>query len=335
MEDYHKKGGINRMNQLTVEQRQELSKKANSEKVNPTILKATHSGILKIGDQEIECAVLSDGRRVLSARTIYKTMRGKDPRAKERKKSEGAQIPIFLTPNNLKPFLINDISGGAHSLITYKNKNGCQTKGYECSMLTIACDIYLQARDAKVLTIDQEKLAQQCEMIMRGLAKTGLVALIDESTGYFEEKKKDEYRNIFLDYIREEQRKWEKEFPDQFFDMLYKLYNLKKTKRSPSFFGHLIRKYIYTPLANSNGAILEDLESKNPVVYAHGGRQYKMFQFLSDKVGLQALRNHLWQIVGIGNSSDSKEEFERRFKKAFPVISKNSLENHQLDFIAE
>jgi hypothetical protein len=72
-------------------------------------------------------------------------------------------------------------------------------------------------------------------------------------------------------------------------------------------------------LANSNGAILEMLDEKNPVVYVNGGRRYKMFSFLSDVVGLPSLRAHLWQVIGIGNSTTGKGQFERAFYKAFPV----------------
>jgi len=86
----------------------------------------------------------------------------------------------------------------------------------------------------------------------------------------------------------------------------------------PQFFAGVTRKYIYSPLAHSNGAILEMLEEKNPVVYATGGRKYKMFQFLSDVVGLPALRAMIWQFIGIGNASRSKDSFDKAFNRAFP-----------------
>lgn len=104
--------------------------------------------------------------------------------------------------------------------------------------------------------------------------------------------------------------------------MIYKLYGLKrKTPNSvkhPSFFGNFIRKYVYYPLANSNGAILEELDKKNPVVYASGGRKYKFHQFLADEIGLPAFRAHLWQVVGIGASATDKDTFDRSFYRAFP-----------------
>ena len=104
--------------------------------------------------------------------------------------------------------------------------------------------------------------------------------------------------------------------------MLYKLYGIRRfnpaCSQHPRFFAKFTRKFIYHPLANSHGKILEMLDEKNPVVYASGGRRYKLFQFLSEEVGMPAIRAHLWQVVGIGNASTSIKQFERNFYRAFP-----------------
>ena len=54
-------------------------------------------------------------------------------------------------------------------------------------------------------------------------------------------------------------------------------------------------------------------------MYANGGRRYKIFQFLSDEIGMPALRQHIWKTVGIGLSVGSKESFDRAFYSAFPA----------------
>ena len=91
-----------------------------------------------------------------------------------------------------------------------------------------------------------------------------------------------------------------------------------KGGRHPQFFAGFIRKYVYTPLADSKGAILEMLDEKNPIV-SKGKRKYKMFQFLSEIIGLPAFRAHLWQVVGILGSSRTKAEFDRSFNRVFPA----------------
>ncbi len=129
-------------------------------------------------------------------------------------------------------------------------------------------------------------------------------------------------QKLIEQFILSECKKWEQEFPDKFLDMLYRLYGLGRhnpdSTKTPRFFGKFIRKFIYAPLAYSKGAILEELDKKNPVVYAGGGRRYKMFQFLSDEIGTPALRQHLWQVIGIGKVSANAKQFERNFYRAFP-----------------
>ena len=102
--------------------------------------------------------------------------------------------------------------------------------------------------------------------------------------------------------------------------MIYSIYKLprKYKHKHPQFFAKFIRKYVYTPLLDSKGAILEMLDERNPTVYVGGGRRYKLFQFVEDEVGMPALRAHIWQITGIGNAAGTKNGFERGFNKAFP-----------------
>jgi P63C domain len=165
-------------------------------------------------------------------------------------------------------------------------------------------------------------LAIQAEIIVRSAAKLGIIALVDAATGYIEDVKKEEYLKAWKEFVRSEFRQWEQEFPNQYANMIYKLYGLKRRDprsfKHPKFFGWFTRKYIYHPLANSKGAILDLLDEVNPVVYAGGTRKYKLHQFLDEEIGVPALRQHLWQTIGIGNAARDKTDFERSFYRAFP-----------------
>jgi hypothetical protein len=79
----------------------------------------------------------------------------------------------------------------------------------------------------------------------------------------------------------------------------------------------LTRNYIYSPLADSKGAILENLDKKNPIIRKPDGkggyRKYKLFQFL-EEIGLAALQNQIGQFIAIGRLSKNKQEFKRNFE---------------------
>jgi hypothetical protein len=316
------KGGLARSASLSRDERKEIARKAalarwskQEVSLDPNAMaEASHQGDLPIGDVTLECYVLEDGRRLFHKRGMAKAL--------TLKSGGGNAFLKTISRKGLGSKIGPELWDKIENPIVFKPLNGDPAHGYDAGILIEICDAIVQARNDLSLAPSQAFLAVQAEIIIRSAAKVGIYALIDEATGFIADKRKAEYRELFQEFIRDELRQWEKEFPDQFFDMLYRLYGLKrrnpKSFKHPSFFGKFIRKYVYSPLANSNGAILEELEKKNPVVYSSGGRRFKMFQFLSDQVGLPAFRQHLWQVVGIGMGSADKASFDRAFSRAFP-----------------
>ena len=55
--------------------------------------------------------------------------------------------------------------------------------GYPATILADICDVVLAARQAGELQKQQEHIAQQCEILVRGFARVGIIALVDEATG--------------------------------------------------------------------------------------------------------------------------------------------------------
>ncbi len=328
------KGGTERAKKLTVEKRREIAKKAAEARWQRNALskatpEAETDGILRIGDVDLDVYVLNDRRRVINKKAMAKALN---------LKSEGGNAFLrSMTRPAIQAVMPEALKNKIESPIVFIALNGASADGYEAEVLIEVCDTLIEARNQVSLAPSQLFLAQQAEIIVRSAAKVGIVALVDEATGY-QDKTKFEYKELFDRFIREEFRQWEKEFPAKFFEMIYRIYRLKRHKPNstthPQFFGKFIRKYIYYPLAHSNGAILEKLEERNPVVYSGGGRRHKFFQFLTDEVGMDAFRQHLWQVVGIGEASIDKQQFDRSFYRAFPeaIPRKNT---DQLDFFAE
>ncbi len=277
---------------------------------------AVRKGNLELNNwANLDCHHLDNGQRVISQRS-FATIVG----FKRGGQGLGYRMASYLDQPTLKSRKIKKLSLGIRKPIEFKMKSGPIAYGYEATTLVEYCKAILEARSMGYMETKAAKgYALSCEAFIIGCAKVGIIAMIDEATGYIEDKAKTEYIEKFKEFIREEMREWEKEFPDQFFDMIYKIYGLeKKGANHPQFFGKFIRKYVYLPLANSSGAVLDQLDKKNPVVYATGGRKFKMHQFLTDEIGLPALRGHVWQVIGIGNSVRSKGAFDAAFERAFP-----------------
>lgn len=320
------KGGAARARALTKDERREIASRAAQArwaKINdPTSLPtAPHRGSLTIGETAVEAYRLNDGRRVISKKGMAEVLTLKSTGGNAFLRSmtrpgvrseispelwERIENPIYFKP--LDPDSGAEIGGTAD--------------GYEADTLIEVCKAIVAAYHNGKLHGSQYFLYVRAEIIIRASAKLGIIALVDNAVGYRPDVNLGEYQRLFQQFILDECRQWEKEFPSKYLDMIYRLYGLKRinpdSTKTPQFFGHFTRKYIYYPLAHSNGAVLAELDKKNPVVYAGGGRKYKMFQFLEEKVGLSALRQHLWQVIGIGQVSSNKDQFERNFRKAFP-----------------
>src|SRR6185312_609353 len=98
------RGGIARAEVLSPQARADIARKAAGARWNKGLPVATHPGTVNIGDWQIECAVLDDGRRVLSQRGFNRALGrshgGEDFRRKQESEA-GGEMPIFLGPKNL------------------------------------------------------------------------------------------------------------------------------------------------------------------------------------------------------------------------------------------
>ncbi len=291
---------------------EERAKKASNERWHPIVPKATHSGILNIAGQEIQCDVLNDGRRVLRQKNVLKAM-GKGSLGRyDQKKGKELNLPIFLTANNLIPYLEPDFMKRGE-LIFYKSMNGKKIQGYDAKILTEACKIYVKADDDKALFESQKSIAKVCRSMLYGLATIGIISLVDDATGFVEQRNRNELQEILDKYISEELRAWTRKFPDEFFKQVYKIHgwNYSKTGHHPQYLGKFINKYIYEKLPPM---VLQELQRKNPCD-ENGVRKHRHHQFLTDDIGDDNLKKQLVQTITLMKVSENVEQFKQLMEK--------------------
>jgi hypothetical protein len=278
------------------------------------IPKATHSGTLKIGKTEIPCYVLEDGQRILSTRGLLKSL-GRTSMVSKR--SEG-KYPVFLESRRLEPFIPKDLAvQGTLDAKPFKTDKGSKSKGYSADLLPTICEIYLKARDADVLLPNQLHIAKKCDILIRGFAKVGIIALVDEATGYESFRSRKALEKILDEFISQELRKWSKTFPDDFYQNMFRLrgwqYKPFSVKR-PSVVGRYTNDLIYSRLAPS---VLDELKKKNPKD-AKGRRKHKNFQWLTADVGDPRLREHLASVITLMKASSTWKKFYHLLNRALP-----------------
>lgn len=319
--DKHVKGGKARAESLSVEARSEIASSAakvrwDREKLLP---KATHRGEIRIRDIVLPCAVLTDGTRViteLSLNSILGTSGGGKQR--QLRKASGVNWPLALSSKALEQFLPLVFAEGELLPIEYKDGRR-KAKGYDAKILPKMCDVWLRARDAKVLQDQQLHKALAADMLMRGLAQVGIVALVDEATGYQDQREKDELHQLLGIYLSEEKLTWAKRFPDEFYKQIYRLHEWhwpSDGNKHPGYVGKLTNQLVYECLPKG---VLEELRVRNPKKEGSGQRQWKHHQFLSDDIGQNDLRDHLLQLITLMRISKNWPTFIGHFEFAFPT----------------
>jgi hypothetical protein len=181
------------------------------------------------------------------------------------------------------------------------------------------CEIFLDAREAKALLPSQMNTAKQSEILIRGLATVGIIALVDEATGYQEIRDRIALRKILDKYITDEWAKWTKTFPDEFYKELFRLkgvpYPPSAGSKKPSYVGHWTNDVVYSRLAPG---VLRELKKQVPRMPG-GSRKRKFHQHLTPEVGHPALKDHLSKVIflmrGFNKWSDFKRALERAAEK--------------------
>lgn len=310
-------GGIARANSLTPEERSRIAQQAADARWG--IPKATHRGEIVIGDVRIPCAVLDDGRRVLTETGVTYAIIGQRSGSAKRKKlraDPGALLPLFIGHERLKPFISQEIMAGPLTPVIYRDGSR-SVQGFDATILPAACEIWLKARDAHALHPAQAEKAQRADMLMRGLAHVGIVALVDEATGYQEVRDRQALQAILDQYLRQEFAAWAKRFPDEFYRQMFRLkgwsYNHMSVAR-PGVVGTYTKDVVYERLAPG---IVEELGKLNPK-NDKGHRTRRHHQWLTDDIGHPALSQHLHAVMGLMRASPNWDEFVRLLDRAFP-----------------
>jgi len=281
------------------------------------IAKATHEGVIHIADAALSCAVLDDGRRVLSQSSMMRAL-GRARQAKGRGYYDAdVNMPAFLTAKNLKPFISKELEVTSSQVKYHQVKGGAIAYGYPAEILPKVCDVFLDADEAGALSANQKHIAAKAKMLMRGLAHIGIIALVDEATGYQEVRDRYALQAILDAYLRKELAAWAKRFPDEFYQQMFRLkgWQWKGMKvNRPQIVGHWTNDLVYDRLAPG---ILEELQDRNPKD-GKGQRAAKHHQWLTEDVGHPALAQHLHAVIGFMRASSGWDAFYRLMQRAFP-----------------
>jgi hypothetical protein len=317
-------GGNARAQALTPAKRTAIARRAALVRWGSELPYATHDGVLRLAGRDILCAVLNTRVRVLTQETML-TAIGRAGKAKGGTGVWGVDdLPPFLSADNLNGFISERLRESTTPIL-FRGKNGSPTMGFDARLLPMVCDVYLKAGLDGKLTKTQKPIANICRLLQGAFAEMGIVALVDDATGFSDDQARDGLTKLLEAYIAPELAAWTQRFPHEFFRQVYRLhgwpYKVGIT-RGPRYVGKFIMKYVWGGLPKD---VVDEIKRRNPND-EHGRRPKKLFQFLTDETGIPHLDWQISSITTLMRASTDKEQFEELFARAFAIARPKQLE---------
>lgn len=291
------------------------------------LLKATHGSPerpLRIGDIAIPCYVLENGQRVIAENGLIVAMdmgRG----------GAGYRLGNFAMGKSINPYITPALARAISQPIRFQPpQGGHRAYGYEATVLADICQAVLAARKAGVLRPSQQHIADRCEILLQGFSRVGIIALVDEATGYQHDRDREALHKILAAYISPDLLPWAKQFPDTFYEQLCRLrgWRYHPSYKGPRYIAQLTNHLVYEKLPPG---VLDELRRLNPPVRQGYRRKYRLHQFLTDNIGHPHLEKHLLQVLVLLRVSESWEQFETLFHRVFPPTEMPALGASEVD----
>lgn len=317
------KGGRARAESLTPSERTNIARRAAEARWSavdrPSFPKEMHAGVIQIGNKMLQCGVLDNGIRVFSTRGVTRAMGGKRTGTAGAAHNGAPQLPSFLASDAVKPYISPQLMARLLTPLQYQPKHGGRTAfGYEATLLPEICELILYANEQKPFKPNQKHLVDTANLLIRGFARIGIIALIDEATGYQDQRAKDDLTRLLTLYVQEAFRPYVGKFTNEFFKELYRVYGWEYkagNTQSPRYVGKFINKYIYQALPPN---VLPKLQELNPI-NAKGQRPRKHFQHLTGMVGDPHVDKQLAVVTTLLRLTPDKspQAFDDLYRRAF------------------
>lgn len=234
-------------------------------------------------------------------------------------KGGARRILQFLDQKSVSPLIDKELRVRTEKTIEFKTSAGGTALGYDALLMQEIIRSIAKAYLKGKLTKPQEHIGQRCEILDDGFSKVGIIALIDEATGYEKIRDKDTLQEFLNKFLLKEHAKWLPTYPDEFFEMIFKMKNWTwyyAGQKKPSVVGHYINDFVYSRLAPN---VLIELKRLNPVGKEDKRRKHTHTQFITDDYGHPKLKEHLHALIALGKAAGHNwNNFKRLIERAFP-----------------
>jgi len=268
---------------------------------------------LRIGDIEIPAYVLADGTRVLAQSGLHAGIGLSEGGGKDGSR----KIVELMRRIAEKGIDTRGLIVRANSPIRFIPPwGGKPAHGYEATILPDICHVLIEAGQRGILGKRSEHLAERAAKLQLGFATVGIIALVDEATGYQDYRSRDALALILEKFVAKELRPWVKTFPAEYYKQIFRLndWPYAENRGRPGVVGHWTNNIVYKRLAPG---VLEELKKQTPR-YPSGDFKHKLFQRLTEDFGHPKLREHLTGVIMLMKYSPNWRVFMSRLDREYP-----------------
>ena len=266
--------------------------------MNASMLTASHYGVVHFGDLDCEVVVLTTGERGYVRKQVAKLLGVHENNTGHRFR----QILADFSPKSLSDM---DKFESPISL-----PSGRRAQFFPAGVITQIASGVIDAALNQTLHRARKKLVPNCMKIMRALATTGEVALIDEATGYQHHRAPDALQELISKLLRQSCASWERRFHPDYYRAIYRLFGWKyqgHDQNPPHVVGQITLRWVYGPVLPED--LLGEIRNRKGISQKH-------HQWLTDQ-GLAHLESQIHAVTAIARSSMSYPDFKRRCEAAF------------------
>lgn len=266
--------------------------------MNATILTASHYGVVRFGDLQCEAVVLNGGERGYVRRQLMMLLGFAE-------RQRGDRFAGFL--REIAP---NSLSSLNKQEATILLPSGQKAQFFPSGIIADVASAVVNAAIDGTLHKARRGIVPNCMKIMRALATTGEVALIDEATGYQYHRAPDALQELISKLLRQTCASWERRFHPDYYRALYRLFGWKyqgHDQNPPHVVGQITQRWVYGSVLPAT--LIDEIRARKDISQKH-------HQWLSDQ-GLATLESQIHAVTAIARSSTCYRDFDRRCEAAF------------------
>lgn len=283
-----------------------VSSEAEAQHDGSDLPRISHYGIVRFGSLEAPAIVLEDGRRGFLATQFAHLLgyHGKNP---------SNRFDGFLAC-----FAPNYMSGKEKAGSPVSNPGRGRAHFIEAEAVMEAVGNVLRAAIAGKTHKQQARQVSACVEINLALGMVGLVALIDEATGYQYHRAPDALQDLISKLIRQHASDWQRQFEPEYYAALAKMTGTAFTSGAhgrPPIWGAITRKWVYEVCFPNE--VLEEMRGRQDV-------GDKLHQWLTDG-GVATLTKQKEAVRLLAVSSVNYKDFEARCSVTFERPDRKSV----------